>query len=67
MARQVIELKYQIGDRTVTVRAMDAVSPEDCFQNLMESVLHRYITGEDLTAPVQREVKDFLIKQNLTI
>jgi hypothetical protein len=65
--RQEIELTFQVGQRSVTVKAYDAVGPEDCFDNLFRSVLHRYATGEDLTMPIPREVKDFMIRTNLFI
>lgn len=65
--RNLVEIKMKVGDRLVTVKAMDSVGPEDCFDNSLRSVLHRYVTGEDLTMPVPREVKDFMIKTNLFI
>jgi hypothetical protein len=46
---------------------MDSVGPEDCFENALKGILHRYATGEDLVMPVPREVKDFMIKTNLFI
>lgn len=65
--RNLLVLNFKVGQRTVTVRAMDAVGPEDCYDNALRSVLHRYVTGEDLTMPVPREVKDFIIRTNITI
>lgn len=65
--RQELQLNFRVGNRTVTVKAFDAVGPEDCYDNLFRSVLHRYATGEDLTMPVPREVKDFMIRTNLFI
>lgn len=67
MARKELRIKLKVGKRVVTVKALDAVGPEDCYDNLLSSVLHRYVTGEDLTMPVAREVKDFIIKTNLSI
>jgi len=55
----------QVGGRLVTVRAMDSIGPEDCYEMLMLGVLHRFATGEDVVMPVAREVKDFMIRTNL--
>ena len=60
-------LTYRVGNRVVTVRALSVVGPEDCYDMLMKSVLHRYVTGEDVTPPISREVKDSIIKQSLVI
>lgn len=65
--RNIAVLRFVVGNRVVRVKAMDAVGPEDCLENLIESVLHRYVTGEDLTMPIPREVKDFIIRTNLAI
>lgn len=65
--RNYIDRTFKVGDRLVTVRAMDSVGPEDCFENAMKSVIHRYVTGEDLTMPVPREIKDWIIRTNLFI
>jgi hypothetical protein len=65
--RNTLTLNFKVGSRVVTVRAMDSVGPEDCYDNALRSVLHRYVTSEDLTMPVPREVKDFMIKTNLFI
>lgn len=67
MSRKEITLRYRVNERDVTVRAMDAVGVEDCYDVLMQSVMHRYVTGEDLTSPIPREVKDFLIRLNLEV
>lgn len=67
MDRQEVKLVYRVGERIITVTAIDVVAPEDCYDMLMKAVLHRYVTGEDVTPPISREVKDALIKQNLTI
>ena len=67
MSRKSAQLRFKVGQRVVVVKAMDAVGPEDCYENLISSVLHRYVTGEDLTMPIPREVKDFMIRTNLTI
>lgn len=60
-------LKFQVGDRQVTVKVSDTISPEEAFDVLFRGVLHLYATGENAIRPVPREVKDFLIKTNLTI
>jgi len=67
MPRTEIEISYGVGDRTVTVKAMDSVGPEDVYENAMLAVLHRFKTGEDALKPARREVKDFIIKQGLFI
>ena len=65
--REEVELKYAIGERIVTVKALDVVGAEDCYETLFRAVLHRYATGEDVVPTIPRDVKDFLIKQNLSI
>lgn len=67
MAREVVELKYQVGDRTVTVRAMDTVGPEDAYEVILHGVLHRYVTGEDVVPTIPRDVKDAMLKANLFV
>lgn len=67
--RKLVQYKFQVGKRKVTVRAMDQIGAEDCFDVLMRATLHRYATlgKEDLMVPIPREVKDFLIRTNLFI
>jgi hypothetical protein len=65
--RAEVTLTYRVQDRVVTIKAMETVAVEDCYDMLMKSVLHRYNTGEDATPPISREIKDALIKQNLTV
>lgn len=67
MPRTEATITYSVGDRTVTVRAFDAVGPEDVYENHFLAVLHRFKTGEDALRPAPREVKDFIIKQGLFI
>lgn len=67
MNRNIITITLKVGNRTITVQAMDSVGPEDCFDNALKGVLHRFVTSEDLVMPVPREVKDFMIKTNLFI
>lgn len=67
MSRNAVDLDFNVGGRQVRVRAMDAVGPEDVFENAMLAVLHKYKTGEDLLTPAPREIKDFILKQNLSI
>lgn len=64
MSRRIVELNYNVDGRTATIRAMDSVGPDDCFEMLWRSTLHRYATGEDLTTPIPRDVKDWMIKTN---
>lgn len=67
--RTLVQLKFVVGKRTVTVRAMDQIGPEDCFDVLMRATIHRFATlgKEDMMTPIPREVKDFLIKTNLFV
>jgi hypothetical protein len=65
--RTFAQFKLSVGKRTVIIRAMDAIGPEDVFDVALRSVLHRVVTREDLWTPVPREVKDFMIKTNLTV
>ncbi len=67
MARQKAVLTYLVGDRKVTVTALDSVGVEDCYDVLMKASLHRIATGENLAEPVPREVKDWIVKQNLFV
>jgi hypothetical protein len=67
MARQEIELKFKVGERIVTVKAMDSVGPEDLYEVQFRAVLHRYATGEDVIAPAGRDAKDWIVKNNLVI
>lgn len=61
------ELVFQVGDRKVTVKAMDSIGVEDIYDVQFRAVLHRYVTGEDILRPVPREAKDFIIRLNLSI
>jgi hypothetical protein len=65
--RDEIELKFQVKNRTVTVKAMETIGAEDAYQVLFGAVLHRYVTNEDVVPAISREVKDWLIKVNLSI
>lgn len=65
--RTIIQARVQVGNRVVTIQAMDSVGVEDCYTNAIAGVLHRYVTSEDLVMPVPREIKDFIIRTNLTI
>jgi hypothetical protein len=60
-------INIQVGNRVVTVKATDSIGPEDCYENAIKAVLHRYITGEDLLMPTPREVKDWIIRTNLFV
>lgn len=61
------EIRLQVNERMVTVKAMDAVGVDDCMDIMIRAMLHKLATGEDLLMPIPREVKDFMIKQNLEI
>ena len=67
--RTLAELNYKVGNRTVTMRVMDQVGPEDCFDVLFRTTLHRHATNgrEDMYTPIPRSIKDYLIKTNLFI
>jgi hypothetical protein len=65
--RNSAQIKLRVGQRTVIVKAVDAVGPEDCMDIGLRATIHRYMTREDYWAPVPREAKDFMIKLNLTI
>jgi hypothetical protein len=67
--RKLLELKYTVGKRVVTFRAMDQIGPEDTYDVLFRATLHRFGTlgKEDLMTPIPREVKDYMIKTNLFI
>ncbi len=65
--REEVVLKFSVGNRTVTVKAMDRVGPEDAYDVLLRGVLHRYVTGEDVVAATGREVKDAILKTNLVV
>lgn len=67
MARSEITLTFKVGKRRVEVTAYDSVGVEDAYSMLIKGVIHRFAVGEDLIQPVPREVKDWIIKQNLTI
>lgn len=67
MARQKTVLNYLVGDRKVTVTAFDSVGVEDCYDILAKAALHRITTGENLSEPIPREVKDWLLKSNLFV
>lgn len=60
-------LDFYVGERRVTIKAMDAVGPEDVYENMMKAVMHRYITGEEALTHAPREVKDFIIRTNLSV
>lgn len=62
MARNEYQLDLRIDGRHVVVKALDSVGPDDCFEMLHKSVLHRYVTGEDLTPAIPRDIKDWIIK-----
>lgn len=58
---------FRVGDRIVKVKVMETISVEDAYDVLFSGVMHRYASGENAIRPVPREVKDFLLKTNLTI
>jgi len=67
MSRKTYELNYQVEGRNVTIQAFDTVGPDDAFEMLHKSVLHRYATGEDLTPAIPRDIKDWIIKTGLYV
>ena len=67
MNRPSVTRVFAIGERLVTVQALEQVGPEDCYTMLIHAVMHRYVTAEDVVPTIGRDVKDALIKQNLVI
>ncbi len=67
MARQKAVLNYLVGDRRVTITTYDSVGVEDCYDILTRAALHRIATGENLSEPIPREVKDWILKSNLFV
>lgn len=67
MPRQKAVLNYLVNDRKVTVTVFDSVGVEDCYDILAKAALHRIATGENLSEPTPREVKDWIIKSNLFV
>lgn len=67
MARQKAVLNYLVNDRKVTVTVYDSVGVEDCYDVLTKAALHRIATGENLSEPIPREVKDWIIKSSLFV
>jgi hypothetical protein len=54
-------------ERRVTMRATETIAVEDCYSVLTKAVLHRYKTNEDVVPVISRDIKDVLIKLNLSI
>lgn len=71
MARISTSLTFTVRNSTtnrrVTIQAFDSVGVEDVYSVLFRGALHRLATGEDLTDPVSREIKDWIIRTNLFI
>lgn len=67
MARQELNLRFRMNGRVAEVNAYDTVGVEDAFTILAKAALHRVITREDWLEPTSRDVKDWIIKTNLTI
>lgn len=67
MARNEINLEYKVGQRTVKIHVTDTIGVEDVYSNHIAAVLHRFVTREDLLVPANREIKNHIILQNLTI
>lgn len=67
MARQSVTLRFRVKQRMITVTAYDSVGAEDAYDVLFRAALHRIATGEDLTEPTPREIKDWIIRTSLYI
>lgn len=65
--RTEVEIKLSGQGRTVTIKAMDAVGPEDAYDVQFKAVLHRYVTRENAFEPTPREIKDWCVKTNLYV
>jgi ribosomal protein L5 len=62
------EIVFYVGERRVVIKAMDAVGPEDAYETQMKAVMHEIITGEHSIFPyATREVKDFMLRTNLSV
>lgn len=67
MARTKASLHYLVGNRKVVVTAYDSVGVEDCYDILIAAAIHRIATGENAAEPVQRDIKDWIIRSNLFV
>jgi hypothetical protein len=56
---------FAVGARRVTITAYEQIGCEDCYSMLLAASLHRVLTGEDVVPPIDREVKDSMIRQNV--
>lgn len=65
--RNQVNLNYNVNGRQVSVTVMDAIGPEDVYENMMKAVMARYVTKEDRLAHAGRDVKDFIIRTNLNV
>lgn len=65
--RNVVTLRYQIGERIAEFKAYDTVGVEDSYDVLLQAAMHRIATGENLAEPIPREVKDWILKLNLFV
>ncbi len=63
MPRKQVQRVFWVGQRQVTITAFEEVGPEDCYTMLLNAVLHRYATGEDVVPVIGRDVKDTMIKR----
>lgn len=67
MERIQVKRTFQVGERMVTIHAVEQIGVEDCYTMLMKAVMHRYVTAEDVVPAISREVKDSILKQSLVI
>jgi hypothetical protein len=67
--RKEIKITYRhVSGRLVTMTLRDKVSVEDPYIMAIKAAAHAIMTVEPLAAqPVQRSLKDFLIKNSVTI
>ncbi len=67
MDRIQVKRTFRVGDRYVTIQAVEQIGVEDCYTNLLKAVVHRYATAEDVVPTISREIKDAIIRQSLVI
>ncbi len=68
MAREIVEVKTQVGQTPVRIRVVEFPAAEDIVLQLLAERIFSLKTGESLStlSPIGRDLKDFLIKTNVT-
>ena len=65
--RLIATSKYAVGRRQATVRYMDRIGVDDCFEVQCRAVLHRFAVDEDAFPVTPRDVKDWMLRRNQEI